>query len=391
VLLMGGHPDMAVPLLRNTAKETGGWSAFSNLGVALRQTGDYEGARKAFEEALRLNLNSKEVWHNLSSVHTDIGDFDRAYQCLCGARKLAPENPEIALAMAYAMLRRGDWEHAWPLWELGRFNNSWQPIPKIPVWSGEDLKGKKILVMQEGGYGDTFLFMRFLPELQDRGATVSLVVWDKQAVYLEGHPWINEVLPLSKPFDARKFDYQIAMMSIPSWLHLDPKKIPTTDGGYLWAELERAPYFHSGSKPLVGLCWAAEENGVPRKNRSIPIEALEPLKNCAAEFVSLCPGVDPPKWIPQFVPGDWRDTASLIAHLDMVVTVDTAVAHLAGAMDKETIVLLPTGSDWKWFTGTDTSPWYKSVKLIRSVFPDRWDGVIAEVAKQLRTLSLEVL
>jgi Glycosyltransferase family 9 (heptosyltransferase) len=100
--------------------------------------------------------------------------------------------------------------------------------------------------------------------------------------------------------------------------------------------------------------------------------------------VSLCPGMKAPPWMREFVPNDWRDSASLMTHMDLVVSVDTAVAHLAGAMDIKTLVLVPCCSDWKWFTGTDKSPWYNSMTVLRSVFPSRFSGVIEDAAKLIR-------
>lgn len=380
VLLASGNPHEAIPFLEKLVTEKPTWENLTNLGVGLRLTGDLEAARKCLEGALALDVNHHEIWHNLANVHTDLGDFERAYHCLTGARKLAPANPHVALGMACNLLRRGQWHEAWPLWELGRYMQSWQPIKGIRLWSGEPLAGKRLLVQREGGYGDSIMYMRWFPELQDRGAHVTFQVWDRQAEFLEGHPWINRILPASKPVLAQDFDYQVALMSIPSWLGAHPSRIPTTKGGYLWGDPTRVAYGRNG-KPVVGLCWAAEENGQVKKQRSITESELELLSSCPVEWVSLCPGLRAPLWVKEFVPGGWKDTASMMTHLDAVVTVDTAIAHMAGAMDIKTFVLLPCCSDWRWFTGTNKSPWYESVTVLRSIFPGRFINVLQEAAE----------
>jgi hypothetical protein len=391
VLLSGGYAELALPHLHNAAKKNPlHWGHWSNLSVAYRIVGDYEQAKYFAGKALRLNKKAAEAWSNFANILTDTGEFADALDCLTAAYNLSPKNAQICFNLACALLRVGKWKEAWLLWEIGRFHTSWFELPKLPIWEGQPLAGKKLLILKEGGYGDTFLFMRWFPELQDAGAELTLYVWDKQAVYLEGHPWINHIVLGSGGIDPTKFDFQVALMSIPTCLVASPDAIPQAEK-YLFGDKERVKLPANG-KPLVGICWEAEENGVPKRSRSIPTDILFHLKEMDITWISLCPDAEEtPEWIEKVKLEDWRDTASVVENLDLVISVDTAVAHLAGAMGKLIWTIVPKGSDWKWFMPAEGehSPFYPSMRVFRNDHVLTWQGTVKKVAEELEAWMLQ--
>ena len=127
-------------------------------------------------------------------------------------------------------MRYGKFQLAWPLWEKARYHTSFWEVPGIPLWTGEEpLEGKRILVFKEGGYGDTIMFLRWMAELQDRGAETALHVWDKQAGLFVGHPWVNRVLTDEEPIDPKQFDYCASIMSLPALLDCKADAIPCAE------------------------------------------------------------------------------------------------------------------------------------------------------------------
>jgi len=301
---------------------------------------------------------------------------------------------------------------------FGRFIGAWKPLPGIPIWQGEDnLAGKRILVNRDGGFGDGIMFARWLPELSRRGAFgVGYRVWDSMA------PLLNQALgnrpdivafaeTLGFPHPDAKFDLQCALMSLPALLgmksladvpegiRITPPKNPLCG---MREGIDYPPLEHfSIARPVerrIGICWHAEESGVARKHRSVPEIALAPLKDIpGVRWYSLCPhrkdlyrhgAFTTPEWMTDLTAEfkDWSNTAAFMANLNLIITADTAVAHLAGAMGLPTWVLAPMRSDWKLLIGREDSPFYPSWRLFRQADPLSWEATIARVAEELRKL-----
>ena len=387
VLLQNGHPDLAIPMLdAKIAKDPNNWEHHVNIGIAYRLTSNFLLALLHQNLAVQNRPDSPRAWHNLGITRTEIGDFDGAFVAHSKAYELAPDNQQVCLAMAYALMREGKIEMAWPLWEQARFQKSFWPVPGIKLWTGvEDIKGKKILVLTEGGYGDSIFFLRWLPFLKDRGATVHFQTFDNQCGIFRGHPWLDEVVRNSAGIVPKDFDYCVSIMSLPALLNQKADQIPCAEH---YIEARPADVARSGnlvkrsSKPLIGICWGAEENLVPKRSRTIPDEQIETLRDCPVDWVSLWPKHALP-WMKEIPMRDWSDTAALIHHLDVVVSADTAVMHLAAAMGKLTYAIVPCGSDWKWFRGDAPSPWYPSLHVIRNDDPISWNSAIEKVKTEV--------
>jgi hypothetical protein len=393
LLIQNGHPDLAIPMIQGELdRDPTNWQAHTNIGIAYRLTNQFLLALLHQKLATQIGADQAPAWHNLGVTQTEIGDFDAAYLCHRKAAELAPDNRQVLLALAYALMRYGKLDMAWPIWEAAREGIYHWPIEGLRPWDGEqDLQGKKILVVTEGGYGDSIFFLRWFPELQDRGAEVSFYTSKELAPILVGHPWISRILTNESVLNPQDFDYSVSLMSLPAVLKCTADKIPAAPK-YIMAHpdkvqaMQEVLYIEQTRKyPLIGICWGAEEGDVVKRSRTIPDEYIYALKDAPVDWISLWPGHCLP-WMNEIPLKDWSDTAALISHLDAVVSVDTAVMHLAAAMGKPTTAIVPIGSDWKFFRGVNPSPWYPSLEVITNDDPVKWTGAIEKVKIGLRRL-----
>ena len=263
----------------------------------------------------------------------------------------------------------------------------------LPRWQGEPLGNKTLLIHAEQGYGDTIQFLRFVPLLVQMGGSIVVEVQDSSLLSL-ARSLSCSCTVITRVDHAPKADLQIPLMSIPVVLKTTLETIPN-NVPYLFADHERRKYWQRtiGSRQglRIGLCWKGRNEHVNDRFRSCPLTLLAPL-------FSL-PGI---QWFSlQFGPGkeeltasaadfplidltgsstDFHDTAALMAELDLVITVDTAVAHLAGATGRPTWLLLPFAPDWRWGMTADRTPWYPSMRLFRQANPDNsWYGAVEQV------------
>ena len=386
ILLDSNLPADAVPFfLARLKADPDNWKVLCNLGSAYTAIGSFPDAINAFERALALAPMEWLVHYNLGNLREAMGDFEEAFyhrrdawEFMRQGQRKVQDFQQVAFALSISALRAGQWnEDSWALYRWGLYNHSWQPPPGIKPWRGEDLKGKRLLVLREGGYGDTFCCLRFLEPLKRMGAEVTLYVWDRQIPAIEQCPWVDRWVLASGSIDTREHDFATGIMQLPGIFGVTPETLPPP----FPLRFEGLDPTRNG-KPLLGLCWYAEENGQPRKTRSIPDEEAEALGQVNADWFTLVPGRRL-SFTQSPLHTDWFSTARLIQSLDAVVTVDTAMLHLAGSMGKPTIALLPVNSDWRWMDHGDTTPWYPSVRLVRSHDPLSFKGALEEVRKLL--------
>jgi hypothetical protein len=259
------------------------------------------------------------------------------------------------------------------------------------------LSGRRILVHDEQGYGDTIQFARYLPLVKSRGGYVILETREALAKLLSGFVGIDELVIRSddrRPDTA--CDVHIPLLSLPMLFNTLPDTVPGVTP-YLHAEPEKAAFWETrtrGDGLNVGIVWAGNPNHQNDAQRSCPPEHFAPLFSLeGVRFFSLQIGVDPrqKETLFQNYPiidtedglKDFADTAGLIHHLDLIISVDTAVVHLAGAMGKPVWVLLPMIPDWRWLLDRSDSPWYPSARLFRQKRRGEWEPVIREVRGNL--------
>lgn len=371
---------------------------YSNLGCALASEGRLHEAVAAHRSALALNPNLAEAHSNLANALVDQGRIDEAIAAYRSAVSINPEQAEVQCNLAMCQLLKGDWEAGWRgyEWRL-KCGDAEDPSGGFtqPRWQGEDLGGRTILLYAEQGLGDAIQFIRYVGPVAKRQGTVivqcqpQLIQLFKQLPNVTQRFATGDVLP--------PFDVQCPLMSIPSVLgtRLEsiPPQMPRLRAPPNCRESWKARLTGDSAKLKVGLVWAGNPSHRNNLNRSIERSLLAPLADVpGVRLFSLQKGSEDRGANPVLVDytgelRDFSDTAGLIENLDLVISVDTATAHLAGAMGKRVWLLLPFAPDWRWMLDRPDSPWYPTMRLFRQDRPGDWAGVIRRVAAELAFLS----
>ena len=370
--------------------------AWNNLGLVFHLLDDLEKAVDCFQRALALVPRDPQYHDNLGTDLVMLGHRDEGIRCYQEALCLRPDDPEFRLHYGLAVLGQGHWQQGWPFYDARIAGRSSPLDPGIPVWNGESLKDRSILLWAEQGYGDSLMMFRYADLLSEQGATVSVLVQSALTVLLSrGHDRIR-ILPTMVNGQRSKggFDFHCPLMSLPQCLGLEPDLIQIVDR-YLFARPAPRPPSFQKKRLQIGLAWFGNPNFFNDSQRSLPhFRTLAPLLGVpGCQFHSLSLGsrinelsgfsVDNPvteAW-------DFDDTAAYIQHLDLVISVDTAVAHLAGALGKTVWILLPTPAEWRWYPYGETTPWYPSARLFIQKQRGDWDEVVSRISKRLCNLA----
>ena len=403
VLGRQGRLDDAAAMFRHAlAADPQHPRAYANLAVALERLGRLDESLAAARRAIELAPGDANPHHTLGKTLVKLNRLSEAIASLRRAVQLAPNDAEAHGSLAKALLLSGDFKHGWVEYEWRWKAPSFVEPRRVfaqPQWTGvARLAGKTILLHHEQGFGDTIQFIRYVPMLAQRGADV-IVQAPRELVELIRHmPAAPDVIPIGGSLP--QFDFHIPLMSLPLAMNTTLKTIPAQvpylaaapKVAQVWAERVK----NDGPGVRVGLAWAGRATHQDDLQRSMPLHKLAPLSSAPnVTFYSL------QKWDPNHEvqnppPGmrlidaaprlfDFSDSAALIANLDLVIAVDTAVAHLAGAMGKPVWLLLPFSPDFRWLLERSDSPWYPTMRLFRQPRPGDWDPVIAAVAQELAT------
>lgn len=335
--------------------------ALFNQGKALAALARYAEAGEVYEAALVINPNYEEAKWHLSWVKLVLGDFAAGWKLF---------------------------ESRWTVPALGNIRRYGQ----LPQWLGnEPVAGKTLLLYNEQGLGDTLQFCRYVPLLQAMGAKVSLAV-QAPLVGLLADQWSGVTVAESFA-DVSSFDLATPLMSLPLALGTTLETIPA-EVPYIRVPKLAASVAHD--RPRVGLVWSGSMLHKNDKNRSMALAMLAPLFALSVDWVCLQPEVREADvaWLAAHpeVPlerptlKDFVATAQIIAGLDLMLTVDTSVAHLAGALGKPVWILLPTGSDYRWLLEREDSPWYPTARLFRQTERSNWSALVSRVGHALKTL-----
>jgi tetratricopeptide (TPR) repeat protein len=395
-----GRLDEAIAAFRQAiALKPNFAEAYSNLGIALHDKGRFDDAIAAHNEALRLNPNYAEAHGNLGDALGAGGRIDEAVASLRRAIELKPDFAAAHHYLANMLLLQGDFDRGWPEyeWRLRRSPPRSDRREFVqPRWDGTALNGRTILVHMEGGFGDTLQFVRYAPMVATRGGPVILGCQILLINLLRDLPGLTQILAPGEPLPA--FDLHCPMMSLPLMFNTILSTIPWS-GPYLHADpklterwSQRLP--PDPDRPRIGLAWAGRPETKVDHKRSMRLADFAPLsaiKN--ARFFSLQKGPaaaqtrQPPAGL-ELIDytndlHDFADTAAMAANLDLILTVDTSVAHLAGALGRRAWVLLPRSPDWRWMLDREDSPWYPTLRLFRQKRFGDWGEVIDRVAKAL--------
>ena len=380
---------------RSLSLRPGHASVYSNMGNALRELGRIKAAVSSHETAIKLAPDNAEGHYNLGLALRDLGDVDRTMDSFDTALSKNPDHVECHWDRALTRLLMGDYktgfaEYDWR-WKLLRSPPRGYSEPQ---WDGKKFKGKTLLIHQEQGFGDMIQFARYLPMVKARGGVVVVEVHPELSRLFSAIDGPDKVVNRGAPLP--RFDLFIPMITLARIFETDTETIPAETPYMRAPEMEtlRLPPALDGQS-RVGIAWAGRPTHKNDANRSCalthfidlasvpgvnifslqkgPREADIVEHGCAALIANMGPRLN-----------DFADTAAILEQLDLVITVDTAVAHLAGALGKEVWVALPFAPDWRWLLGTDKSPWYPTMKLFRQGSPGDWDGVFADIHRALQ-------
>lgn len=392
-----GRFDAAIAHYRQSlALEPDNAAHHSNLGNALRSVGRHDEALQHHFRAVGIADTYVEGFFNLGLTLRDMGRLEEAMGCFQRVLQLAADHPRAAVEAAVTRLMRGDLEAGFAEYEA-RHRLPEHPRPEFrePAWTGaEDLAGKRLLLYPEQGLSDGLHFVRYAPLLRQRGARVVALVQPLLRDVLRLSGLLDEVVAEGEPLPG--FDYHVSMLSLPALLGAAaaPADVP-----YLRAP-ERGRIrlgTHPRTRLKVGIFWAAMPGQPIDRNRSCPLgEFLALADNPEVLLFSLQGGVAQ-KDIEQLGATalvhdvgrgifDFAEAATVLTQLDLLITIDSAIAHLAGAMGLPAWVLLPHTADWRWMVDRADSPWYPSLRLFRQPAPGDWRSVMGQVRTSLDTL-----
>jgi Flp pilus assembly protein TadD len=398
-----GQLDEAIAAYRQaTALRPNFAGAHSNLGSALKDKGQLDEAIAACRQAIALQPNLLEAHCNLVNALRDKGQLDEAIAVCRRAIQIKPGDARVHWNLAILLLTLGRFAEGWEEFEwrlkdeTKRLRRDFWP----PQWNGEDLAGKTLLLHTEGGYGDAFQFIRYVPLLRGRAKKMILECSPTLVRLFSDLPGVDEIIARGRALPA--FDYQIPLQSLPRLFKTDLTNIPNAVP-YLKVPPEDQSRWkgrvQSEGQLKVGLVWAGSP---PRKMgddiRTRGLDVLAPLGQTPnVRFFSLQKGPEsslarpPGLKLTDFTQdlNDFTDTAALIENLDLVISVDTSVAHLAGALARAVWVLIPFSSDFRWLMDRTDSPWYPTMRLFRQRRHDDWESVIAEVEAALKEVRVD--
>jgi tetratricopeptide (TPR) repeat protein len=361
------------------AKKAATLNIAANLGLCLTEIGRFKEAEHWLSLAVRNRPRAPELRRLTGHLYRELGDFDRAERELRAGLSVDPGDHRLRLALGGLMLLTGRWTEGWPLLEA-RIALHPDVIPPIevsfPEWRGEPLTGRSILVWYEQGLGDQIQFVRFAQSLKAAGAShVAMSCRPTLAALIATTPGVDEVIPAGRgeAVRIRQYDFWSRYFSVPRHLAVTPESLPNRP--YLSATADRRARWKGFEG--VGLAWRASPTGFNARNKNVPDALAQRLIELGAR--SLHPedtGV-----------ADFADTAAIVEQLDLVISIDTSVAHLAGALGKPCWTLIPRlHADWRWLRERTDSPWYPTMRLYRQTEPLDWASVIGRIETDLEAL-----
>lgn len=367
-------------------------------GNTAREENNPELALKYYAQALTEDRNSASAFNNYGNVLRELGDPVGAVPFLQRSIQLSPTHPTAQFNLAVAYLLAGDYAQGWPQYESRwNYEHLAGALPNYPQprWTGQDVKDKTVLVVGEQGHGDNIQFVRFIGDIVSRGARVILTLNSSLRPLILG-PSIPTILVEGDPLP--EFDYWIPIMSIPGVIGSTVENIANVQY-YLTADAQLQKQWQTvlGHKTRlrIGFCWSGRRDTWINRHKAMPFETMLELikRNPGYEWVNLqcdCTAEEEAELVAAGVrayPGaiqSFADSAALIMHMDVVLSVDTAVAHLAGALGRPVWIMLSQYAlDWRWLLDRDSSPWYSTARLFRQPKMGDWVSVTDKIHKFL--------
>jgi len=381
-----------------------------NLGVLLTDLTQFDEAIGCIQESLRLRPDAHEAHDNLGATLARQGKWDEALDCYDRALRLQPYYAESHRNRAFIWLARGDFERGWPEfeWRLSCRRHV-GANPNCPRWTGEDLRGRTILLHAEQGLGDTIQFIRFVAEIRMRNAGQVIVICPKPLLRLIARfPGIDVLTDEGSPVPP--FDVHASLWSLPAILGItlanlrSQRAYLSVDSGTIarWQTILARALGENGTDHAmkIGIVWQGNPKHRTDRLRSFRLDQLEPLARVpGVRLISLqkehgldqLRALDGRFSVMTFTnettgsedDRDFLDTAAIVSQLDLVVTPDSAVAHLAGSLGTPVWVALASVAEWRWMLDREDSPWYPSMRLFRQHMAGDWPGVFERMAQVL--------
>lgn len=399
LLVSQGEHEAALPFFRRALELRDDYlPAYLNLGSCLQRLELPQEALPLYERAMGLDPAALEPRINLGNAYQELMQPEQAIRVYQAALRLDPRHPEAHWNLALSLLSIGEFERGWREYEW-RFQAeppaSHAPFPaplSAPRWDGAPLSGLTILLECEQGLGDTLQFVRYAPLVAARGGTVLLLCQSPSLKPLLARvPGVAAVFAKGEALP--QFQLRAPLLSLPCIFGTTLERLPA-QVPYLTPDPERAAFWSrtlQGEKAVkVGLVW---RGGPLPRNRACPVAELAPLAGVSGIALYSLQLGEPP--LPELLTavdlsaaiGDFGDSAAIVANLDLVISIDTATAHLAGGMGVPVWTLLPYACDWRWMARRSDSPWYPSMRLFRQQSPGGWQGVVGRVCSELAGLA----
>ncbi|WP_165073861.1 DUF6165 family protein [Paludisphaera rhizosphaerae] len=377
--------------------------AYNNLGNALRHLGRFEESLECYQTALAHKPQYADAYNNLGIAYAEMGRCRDAVENYTQCLRINPNHVDAHMNRALTWLRMGDYAQGWAEYEWRWKKRVLTRRPLImPQWNGFPLQGRRILLISEQGLGDTLQFVRFAMLLKRNGAgEVILECPERLIPLLSGSPWIDHLVGHGRPLP--DYDVYCPLLNVPGLTATSVEAIPA-----------EVPYIHAGPRLVeswgrelgatpglkVGINWQGNPKYAGDRHRSIPLKFYEPLaripgvqlfsiqKNAGLEQLDACKGAFPATDLGRRLDestGPFMDTAAVMKNLDLFITSDTAVAHLAGALGVPTWMALSTTPDWRWMTAREDTPWYPTMRIFRQTEHMAWGPVFDRIADELRS------
>ena len=398
---MGRHEEAVADFQQSIELDPTRFDSHSTYGLCLMDQGKLDEAIAELQKAAEIDPENAVHRANLGTALLSAHRIDEAIASYRQAIEAVPYEPMYHVSLGMALLTKGDYDAGWPEFDWRLQVPSINPLPRIyiqPRWDGSPLAGKTLLIYHEEGLNDSIQFARFIANVAAGGVTVIVECRADLAVLLTGVTGVAGVV-LRGGDALPSFDAHCSLLSLPMRSKINLENLPHQTPYFSIPVArtdrmkKRIEQFAGEAKLRVGLSWSLAGPGVsPERDRLPQLSVLAPLAD--VQGVRWY-GMGPAKVAGQSLNGtelvdlpisfsDFADVAAAIENLDLIITGDSAVAHLAGAMGKETWTLLPYSADWRWLLDREDSPWYPSMRLFRQPAPHDWSTVAAKVADVLR-------
>lgn len=396
--------DKSIPYIQKAIELNPKHIYYRELGIQYANINEFDKAVENLNKAIELNANDHQNWMTLGNIYGNQLDVDKAMFCFRKSLSIK-EDPETRINLAYGYFLKKDWENAWKEYESRldyfvqiEYFNKIYPIEKR--WKGENLNNKRIVVYCEQGVGDFINFVRFIDDLKEQGCTVLLHTPKDISDLME----LNDFGDIRKEsFENNEYDYHCSLLSLPYYL-----KIKNFKKNKIYIQTDKKIDFEKYKNFYkIGIAWGGSPLHPNDRNRSCELSLFKEINDIPnvklfglqkdirkrayidkpEEVVDLTANCEEMKIILMSEQmNSFSETAAILNELDLIVTVDTSLLHLAGAMGKETWAIIPYVPDWRWGLNSIDNDWYKSVKLFRQTTPNDWTNVFKEIRVKIENI-----